>query len=319
MQLIWVSGPTAKVVTLSITARTIGAALAALCGFMLALGVLFHFIGLRIAVEFSPEVAHAIGGVASVADHERLEARYRQEVQALQDRIGTAAQRLADLEKNRAELLALIGVRQNGIPRQPFASPFSSTFGSSGGQGGPLRLLDWLDPRTPSLQAELDQTARQLALMDASLVSLQDRWLQDGQRLARLPAALPLQDAFYMSSGYGVRPDPITGQRSLHEGVDFVARPGTPILATGHGTVRRADVNGDHGLVVEIEHDEGYLSRYAHLSRRHVRAGQTVERGQVIGELGASGRTTGAHLHYEVEHQGRLVDPNRALAPLVWR
>lgn len=315
MQLIWVSGPTAKVVTLSITARTIATAVAALCGFMLALGVLFHFIGLRIAVEFSPAVAQAIGGVASVADHERLEARYRQEVQALQARISTAADRLGELEQQRADLLALIGVRQTGIPRQPFATPFSLPLG----QGGPLRLLDWLDPRTPSLQAEFDQTARQLALIDASAQNLADRWAQDGQRLARLPAALPLKDPFYMSSGFGIRPDPITGQRSLHEGVDFVARPGTPILATGSGTVRRSDFNGDHGQVVEIEHDEGYLSRYAHLSRRHVRAGQTVQGGQVIGELGSSGRTTGAHLHYEVEHQGRLIDPNRALAPLAWR
>jgi murein DD-endopeptidase MepM/ murein hydrolase activator NlpD len=315
MQLIWVSGPTAKVVTLSITARTIAAAVGGLCAFMLALGILFHFVGLRIAVEVSPAVAHAIGGVASVADHERLEARYRQEVQALQTRLVAAVDRLGELEKNRTELLALLGVRQGGIPRQPMAAPF----GGALGQGGPLRLLEWLDPRTPSLEAELDQTSRQLALMDASLIDLQSRWAQEGQRLARLPSALPLNGDFYMSSGFGVRPDPITGQRSLHEGVDFVARGGTPVRAAGGGTVWRSDVWGDHGQVVEIEHDEGFLSRYAHLSRRHVRAGDAVARGQVIGELGNSGRTTGAHLHFEVEHQGRLVDPNRALAPLAWR
>jgi len=315
MQLIWVSGPTAKVVTLSVTARALAAALAALCGVMLGLGVLFHFVGLRIAVEFSPEAAHAIGGVASMAEYERMEARFHQEVQALQARIGSAAQHLSELEQHRADLLALIGIRQNGIPRQPFAAPP----GASIGQGGPLRLLDWLDPRTPSLEAEFAAAARQMALIDASVQLAQHQWSQDGQRLARLPVALPLKEAFYMSSGYGVRLDPITGQRSLHEGVDFVALPGSPVLATGHGTVRRSEYVGDHGQLVEIEHQEGYLSRYAHLSRRLVGAGQAVERGQAIGELGASGRTTGAHLHYEVEHEGRLIDPNRALAPLAWR
>ena len=314
MQLIWVSGPTAKVVTLSITARTIAAGMGLLCAAMLALGVLFHFIGLRIAVEVSPEVAHAIGGVASVADHERLEARYREEVKALQARLGGAVERLSELEKHRAELLALLGVRQSGIPRQPLAGS-----GANAGQGGPLRLLEWLDPRSPSLDSEFQLTARQLAMVDASLQDLSTRWSHDAPRLARLPAGLPLSGDFYMSSGFGVRPDPLTGQRSLHEGVDFVARIGTPIQAAGAGVVKRSDTWGDHGQVVEIQHDEGYLSRYAHLNRRHVRVGDIVTRGQVIGELGNSGRTTGAHLHFEVEHQGRLIDPNRALAPLAWR
>lgn len=311
MQLIWVSGPTAKVVTLSITARTIGLALAGLCGFMLLLGVLFHFIGLRIAVEVSPSVAHAIGGVASVAEHERMELHYRRELQALQARTAEVLERVGQLEQTRQELLALLGVRHGGIPRQPLAERI--------GQGGPLRLLEMLDPRSPSLDTELQQTSMRLSRLDDSLHGLHSRWAEEGLRLQHLPAALPVAGEFYMSSGYGVRPDPLTGQRSLHEGVDFVAPVGTPVLASGRGLVRRSEFAGDHGQLIEIEHAEGFLSRYAHLSRRLVQPGQRVERGQVIGHLGNSGRSTGPHLHYEIEHQGRLLDPNRALAPLVWR
>lgn len=311
MQLIWVSGPTAKVVTLSITARTIGLALAGLCGCMLLLGVLFHFVGLRIAVEVSPSVAHAIGGVASVAEHERMELHYRRELQALQSRTAEVLERVGQLEQTRQELLALLGVRQGGIPRQPLAERI--------GQGGPLRLLEMLDPRSPSLDLELQQASSRLSRLDDSLNKLHTRWAEEGQRLQHLPSALPVAGDFYMSSGFGVRPDPLTGQRSLHEGVDFVAPVGTPVKASGSGVVRRSEFAGDHGQLIEIEHAEGFVSRYAHLNRRLVQPGQRVERGQVIGHLGNSGRSTGAHLHYEIEHQGRLIDPNRALAPLVWR
>lgn len=312
MQIIWVSSPTAKVVTVAITRRMIGLTVLGLCLAMVLLGAVFQLIGLRVAVEVAPEVAHAIGGVASVADHHRLEARYRDEVQALKDRVSVAVGRLGELEKARVELLDLLGVRQaGGIPRAPLPG--------TGGQGGPLRLLEWIDPRRSGLDGEINATARHVALIDATLTDLQHDWVRDSRRLSNLPAALPLSGDFYMSSGFGMRLDPITGQPSLHEGVDFVAKMGAPILATGHGTVRRSEFASDLGQVIEIEHGEGYVSRYAHLRRRLVSVGQRVQRGDPIGELGNSGRTTGAHLHYEVEHMGRLIDPRRPLASLAWR
>lgn len=311
MQILWVSGPTSRVVTVSITARTIGLGLAGLCSFMLALGVLFHFVGLRMAVEFSPSVAQAIGGVASVAEHERMQLHYRRELQDLRHRTNDVLERLGQLEQSRQDLLALLGVRHGGIPRQPFAERI--------GQGGPLRLLELLDPRNPTLDGELQQAAFKLSSLDASLDQVHARWADEGKRLQQLPAALPIVGDFYMSSGFGARPDPLTGQRSLHEGVDFVAPIGTPVRASGAGRVRRSEPAGDHGQLVEIEHAEGYRSRYAHLKARLVQPGDWVERGQVVGLLGNTGRTTGAHLHYEIEHQGKLLDPNRALAPLAWR
>lgn len=311
MQLIWVSGPTSKVVTLSITARTIISGAAAVCVGLILLGFLFHFIGLRIAVEVSPSIAHALGGVASVADHERLEARYRNEIESLNERLGKALSHVGDLEKARQELLSLIGVRQQGIPR--------SLSQQKGGQGGPLRLLSLFDLNGPSLAEEFEATASGIHSVEDSLSTLSQTWHADNQRLQSLPVALPLRGNFYMSSSFGYRADPITGQGARHEGVDFVAPPGTPIRATGDGIVRRSEFVADLGHMIEIEHAEGYSSRYGHLSRRVATVGDRVERGQTIGHLGNSGRSTGPHLHYEVLAHGRLVDPNKALAPLAWR
>lgn len=311
MQLIWVSGPTARVVTLPVTARTIAIALGALCSVMLALGVLFHFIGLRIAVEVAPEVAQAIGGVSSVADHERLEARYREELKALNDRLGQALSHVGELERARQDLLGLLGVRQGGIPRSSLAVPAP--------QGGPLRLLSFLSLDSRSLDDELRRASEGIDSADTALRNLREQWVREGHRLESLPAGLPVRGNFYMSSAFGTRLDPLTGQTAVHEGVDFVAPVGTPIVASGAGTVRRSEYAPELGHHIEIAHAEGYLSRYGHLSVRQVKVGDEVQQGQVIGKLGNSGRTTGPHLHYEVWLNGRLVDPNRALAPIAWR
>lgn len=312
MQLIWVSGPTSKVVTLSVTARTIAMITGVVCSVMLALGVLFHFIGLRIAVEVAPEVAQALGGVASLADHEKLEARYREELKELNDRLTRALRHVGELEQARVELLGLLGVRQSGIPRSSLTQP-------PGPQGGPLRLLSFLSFDSRSLDEELQQASKGIDTADQALQELRQRWGQEGSRLESLPAGLPVRGSFYMSSGFGTRIDPLTGQAAVHEGVDFVAPVGTPIVASGKGVVRRSEFTADLGHHIEIAHAEGYVSRYGHLSGRQVKVGDEVERGQVIGKLGNSGRTTGPHLHYEVWLNGRLVDPNRALAPIAWR
>lgn len=312
MQLIWVSGPTAKVVTVSISSRTVVTAAAACSGALILLGFLFHFIGLRIAVEVAPSIAQSLGGVTSVADHERLEARYREELQSLQERLGSTLRHVSDLEKARQDLLGLLGVRQNGIPRQmPLAKPV--------GQGGPLKLWPFSELGLPSLPEQLGATAQQLDAAQETLEMMSQRWRSDNERLQRLPSALPLKGNFYMSSAFGFRSDPITGQSARHEGVDFVAPIGTPVRASGDGRVRKSEFVADLGQLIEVEHDEGFVSRYGHLSRRSVTVGDRVAQGEVIGALGNSGRSTGPHLHYEVLLQGRLVDPNRALAPVAWR
>ncbi len=131
------------------------------------------------------------------------------------------------------------------------------------------------------------------------------------KRLEYMPAITPLDaDSYYISSNYGYRTDPFTNQRKYHAGVDLAASRGTPVHSTGKGRVTYAAYSrGGYGNVVKIDHGYGFVSIYAHLNKINVRKGQTLERGAVIGEVGSTGRSTGAHLHYEIQKEGKPVNP----------
>ena len=113
-----------------------------------------------------------------------------------------------------------------------------------------------------------------------------------------------------MASGYGYRTDPFTKKRRFHYGMDFSARKGTPIYATGNGVVKRADNRSSgYGRHIRIDHGFGYISLYAHLSKYNVRRGQRVKRGDIIGYVGNTGRSVGPHLHYEIFKDKKRINP----------
>lgn len=137
--------------------------------------------------------------------------------------------------------------------------------------------------------------------------------LENAKTEARsLPLASPAT-GISVSSMFGARKDPLLGTLAMHSGIDFRAGLGTPARATGAGRVVSAGWNGSYGKMIEIEHANGISSRYAHLSRVDVAAGDKVEAGDVIGATGNTGRSTGPHLHYEVRRQGEARDPSRFL------
>lgn len=117
----------------------------------------------------------------------------------------------------------------------------------------------------------------------------------------------------WLSAGYGRRRDPFTGQPDFHPGLDISAERGTPIHATAAGTVEFAASSGDYGNLIVLNHGYGLVTRYGHLSRFAARPGQKVKRGDIVGYVGATGRATGAHLHYEVFANGKLVNPLQLL------
>ncbi|MGR3321621.1 MAG: DUF5930 domain-containing protein [Pseudooceanicola sp.] len=125
----------------------------------------------------------------------------------------------------------------------------------------------------------------------------------------KAPFAVPVKASYRFTSGYGYRRDPKTGGRRMHSGVDFAGPVGTPLYATGDGVVIHAGWLSGYGRLVKIRHEFGIETRYAHLSRIRVKEGQRVSRGDRIGDMGASGRVTGPHLHYEVRVGGRAVNP----------
>jgi murein DD-endopeptidase MepM/ murein hydrolase activator NlpD len=130
------------------------------------------------------------------------------------------------------------------------------------------------------------------------------------QAVIAIPSARPIGSSVNFTSGFGVRSDPFNRGARMHGGIDLAGPLGTPIYATADGIVGRSEWNsGGYGNLVEINHGQGIQTRYGHMSRRLVEAGTRVRRGQLIGLMGSTGRSTGSHLHYEVRIDGRAVNP----------
>lgn len=158
---------------------------------------------------------------------------------------------------------------------------------------------------------QMDLLERQVYMQSQSFDEVVDLCRRHDEMLACIPAIQPVanKDLRQTASGYGNRIDPIYKTVKFHAGMDFSAFTGTPVYATGNGVVRKAGWEGLYGNCIEIDHGFGYLTRYAHLHKIEVRVGQKVVRGQTIGRVGSTGKSTGPHLHYEVHVKGKVVNP----------
>jgi murein DD-endopeptidase MepM/ murein hydrolase activator NlpD len=151
-----------------------------------------------------------------------------------------------------------------------------------------------------------------LGALESELASVRTR-VESQQALARAtPSIWPL--AGWLSSGYGRRKDPFSGAPEFHSGLDISADKGTPVRATADGTVESTGFSGNYGNAIVLDHGYGIGTRFGHLSRFAVRVGQRVRRNEVIGYVGATGRATSSHLHYEILHNGQPINPLRLLA-----
>jgi murein DD-endopeptidase MepM/ murein hydrolase activator NlpD len=139
-----------------------------------------------------------------------------------------------------------------------------------------------------------------------------ERWEDLKAVLRRVPLTAPT-DSYYISSGFGMRKDPLTHRRAMHYGTDFSSAHRTPVLCTAAGTVTFSGRNGPYGLMVEIDHGLGLKTRYGHLHQSLVRAGDVVAFRDEIGLMGSTGRSTGSHIHYEVVLDGIPQDPENFL------
>ena len=229
-------------------------------------------------VELEQELAGARANHASLIDHvsERLR-RGIQSIEGLADTIG----------------LDLSGL----VPKD--ADPSEEELAGLEGKGGPLVIDNTVRnsdgaPRPRHWTPELD---RQL-----------ERWERLQGVVGRLPLAAPLA-RYRVTSKFGKRRDPISGRRAMHQGVDLAAPAGAPVSAAAGGRVVKAGFNGTYGHMIELAHGNGVRTRYGHLRKLLVKAGEKVKPGQRIGLVGSTGRSTGPHLHYEVRLGGRPVDP----------
>ena len=167
-------------------------------------------------------------------------------------------------------------------------------------------------PETPVPESTFGILRDLLGSLQSRLETVRSQ-IESEQALARATPSLP-PIAGWLTSGFGNRKDPFTGKPDFHSGIDLSANRGTPIKATADGTVTSAAYQGNYGNAVVIDHGFGLATRYGHMSGFRVRAGQTVRRGEVIGYVGATGRATSSHLHYEILLNGQPINPLRLLA-----
>ena len=300
----WLSGPTGQVKSVSITARNILIAAVGVAIALLLIGFALNWIGLRVAVEYNPDLARSLGGVTTEAEQLKMESLYRQNLRQLQASLNQTVQDVKKLEelKNRFMSLATpAGLKDRSPATQnakggPFVLP-------SAAQNLMVQIF-----KQP-LHSELQQTAEQVQSVNQLLTAQQLIWEQHLNWLQTLPIGLPIQNDFRLTSGYGLRHDPFTGGLAMHEGVDFSAEIGTPVVAPAKGRVVRSEWDTTYGNVIEVQHAENFMTRYAHLNKRLVSENANVQSGTPIGNVGSTGRSTGPHLHYEIFQNGRVLNP----------
>lgn len=214
------------------------------------------------------------------------------------------------------EVLEHIQDRDNNIYRVYFNTSAIPDEQRKAGFGGVNRYAELEGYNNSDLvvntSKRVDVISKQLAIQSRSLDEILKLAKEKNKLLSAIPAIQPVrnENLKQIASGFGYRSDPFTKVRKFHEGMDFSARTGTPIYATGDGVIARADNSASgYGNHIVIRHGFGYETLYGHLSKYNCRAGQTVKRGDVIGYVGSTGRSEAPHLHYEVHKGGSVVNP----------
>ncbi len=198
---------------------------------------------------------------------------------------------------------------QRGSPVSALGNPVS-VLADGSNQGGPLVRSSPMSE--VELQEKIAELMNKIEVSTEQLSIIEARLLQQSVLKNTLPNSSPVEVAFN-SSSFGWRIDPFNGHKAFHEGLDFTAAVGTPIYAAAGGIVSTAEQTPDYGKIVKIDHGSGLETRYAHASKIFVRAGERVEKGQKIAEVGSTGRSTGPHLHYEIRLAGNPLDPRKYL------
>ena len=257
------------------------------CG-ILALGLLGG--GLAPHLLFRVQAQSAV-----LADLEAQNRTLRDDKNRHETTLDQMAQRLDQVESQASRLARELGLKE--VPGERAAA------------GGALLPYAPSDPRV--MDEQIQALGTRLQALDLSFDTLDHAWQERAKMLACTPSLLPV--AGFFSDGFGWRKDPITGQKAFHEGVDIVAETGTAVRAPADGLVITAGRKSSYGKAIDLSHGYGLGTRFGHLSAVLVRPGQRVRRGDVIGRVGSTGRSTGPHLHYEVFKEGRQVNPRRYL------
>ncbi len=262
------------------------------------------FVFLALIVGTSAMLSWVAGHVGAfgarddgLAQHEgsRAQQYVSNNLQLMATRLGELQAQVLHLDSLGERLAGLAGVKREAAPVRE----------KPAGQGGAFVPAPF---SADELQREIDRMAHEVEVRTDELAVLESRFLEKRVKERLLPTTLPVKAA-YLGSPFGHRSDPIAGLRAMHEGIDFNAEPGTPVVAAADGVVLAAAYRSDFGNMIDVDHGDGLTTRYAHLSRMDVKAGSLVKRGDALGAVGSTGRSTGPHLHFEVRMLGVAQNP----------
>jgi murein DD-endopeptidase MepM/ murein hydrolase activator NlpD len=226
----------------------------------------------------------------------------RENLNAMAVRLGQMQAQLIRLDALGERLSAFAGIK-----------PQEFRMNETPGRGGALPAsVAAQDLSFNELTGQLDALSRHVENRYDYLGILENRLFDARAKQKLMPTVRPV-DVDWNASSYGWRIDPITGQNALHEGIDFMVDTGTPIHAAADGLVVVAEFHPQYGYVVDIDHGNDFITRYAHASKLLVKTGDLVQRGAIIAESGSTGRSTGPHVHFEVRYKGVAQNPNRFL------
>jgi murein DD-endopeptidase MepM/ murein hydrolase activator NlpD len=265
---------------------------------------MFNYVTLKYAAAIHHPWLQAI-----ILADQRREALKTQ--QLVQGHLNAMALRLGELQ---AQVMRLDGLGERlakvaGLKPQELPSLQSGEIPGRGGAESSLPArgvsVNEFADLLARLGRQVDERSDQLGVLEALLVA-------NSANRKFLPTLAPIVDGWF-SSNFGYRLDPFTGLQTYHEGIDFPAEPGTPIVAAASGKVVEAGVHPQYGKILAIDHGNGLVSRYAHASEVFVNEGDLVVRGQRIATVGSTGRSTGPHLHFEVRLNGVPQNPARFL------
>ena len=286
--------------SMTLTMRHVAVAAALATVTMIAGASLLYYVSIRYAASIKLPILESLLKSVQADDKRKNEEYLRQNLNAMAVKLGEMQAQLMRLDALGERVSGLAGVKP-----QEFRS--SEPPGRGGAITSQMRDLSLTD-----FARELDKLARGLENRSDYLNVAESELFNAKLKSKRLPTALPV-NADYNASGFGIRIDPITGQSSMHEGIDFITQPGAPIVAAAGGVVLAAEMHHSFGNMIEIDHGGEIVTRYAHASEMLVKPGDIVKRGQKIAEVGSTGRSTGPHLHFEVRYKGQAQNPAKFL------
>jgi murein DD-endopeptidase MepM/ murein hydrolase activator NlpD len=285
--------------------QLVAAACVLVTSLLLLSGAIYHYLFLTAAREGWPVVSQIVKLIVrdEVAQRDRF---LRENLDVLAQRVGEMQAKLVKLDAVGDRVAGLAGVK----PAELKLLDKPALAASAGGQGGPY---------VPASRPSLEQLHALLGTLDERVdhrsdvfTLVESRLFETRLQALMVPSSQPV--AGPVGSGFGFRSDPFTGRAALHMGLDFPAETGTPIHAAAGGVVVAAEWHAQYGNLLEIDHGNKLMTRYAHASRFLVKPGDLVRRGQAVAEIGNTGRSTGPHLHFEVLVEGVPQDPARFLA-----